>query len=76
MMPALEQVVADALRIPLGTVNDELRYQSTPQWDSANHVALIGALEDAYGFFIDDADIPTLGSVAAIRDYVERNAPR
>ncbi|AMW04141.1 acyl carrier protein [Gemmatimonas phototrophica] len=76
MQPVIEQVIADALRVPVDVVVDTLHYQKHPQWDSANHVALIGALEDAYGFFIEDTDIPTLHSVAAIRNYVERNSLR
>lgn len=73
MSVVLEEVVARALRIPLDRVDDTIGYQRMPQWDSANHVALIGALEDAYGFIIDDEDIPSLTSLAAIRSYVERS---
>jgi acyl carrier protein len=72
MPVVLESVIANALRLPLEAVNETLAYQAHPQWDSANHVALIGALEDAYGVMIDDEDIPDLTTVAAIRAYVER----
>jgi acyl carrier protein len=73
MPVVLESVIANALRVPLEQVDDALAYQVHPQWDSANHVALIGALEDAYGLLIDDADIPDLTTVAIIRAYVERH---
>ncbi|MCE2900442.1 MAG: acyl carrier protein [Gemmatimonas sp.] len=73
-MPALlESVIAIALRLPRDEVDDALAYQVHPQWDSANHVALIGALEDAYGLIIADEDIPDLTTVAIIRAYVERH---
>lgn len=73
MTPSVESVIADALRIAPERVDESIGYQRLPEWDSANHVALIGALEDAYGFFVDDRDIPTLTTVAAIRAYVARH---
>lgn len=72
MPVVLESVIANALRLALDEVDDALAYQAHPQWDSANHVALIGALEDAYGLVIDDEDIPELTNVVAIRAYVEQ----
>lgn len=74
MTQTVEQVIGDALRIPRERVTDTIAYQGIPEWDSANHVGLIGALEDAFGFFVDDRDIPSLTTVAAIRAYVERHA--
>lgn len=71
-MPVLEEVLALALRLPLERIDGTIGYQLIPQWDSANHVALIGALEEAYGIMIDDEDIPDLNSVSAIRRYVEQ----
>ncbi|BAH37594.1 MAG TPA: acyl carrier protein [Gemmatimonas aurantiaca] len=71
-MPVLEEVLALALRLPLERIDETIGYQLIPQWDSANHVALIGALEEAYGIMIDDEDIPDLNSVSAIRRYVEQ----
>ncbi|WP_337171460.1 phosphopantetheine-binding protein [Gemmatimonas aurantiaca] len=73
---SLEEVLANALRLPLERIDDSIGYQLIPQWDSANHVALIGALEDAYGITIDDDDIPDLTSVSAIRTYVHRHTAR
>lgn len=76
MSVSLEVVIAQALRLPVESVTDSIGYQQIPQWDSANHVALIGALEDAYGIMIDDVDIPDLTSLAAIRSYVEQRRER
>jgi citrate synthase len=73
MTPSVESVISDALRIPIESVDDRIGYQKLPEWDSANHVGLIGALEDAFGFFVDDRDIPLLTTVAAIRAYVEQH---
>lgn len=73
---SLEEVLASALRLPLERIDDSIGYQLIPQWDSANHVALIGALEEAYGIIIDDDEIPDLTSVSAIRTYVYRHTAR
>jgi len=70
---SLEEILASALRLPLERIDDSIGYQLIPQWDSANHVALIGALEEAYGFIVDDDDIPSLITLQAIRNYVEQH---
>ena len=54
-MSTVDHVIAKALVIDVTRVTDDLEYRSIREWDSLGHVALMVALEDAYGLAIDDA---------------------
>ena len=58
---------ADALGIDVGSVSDQLAYNSIPQWDSVAHMGLIAQLEDCYGVLLDTDDIIDMSSVAKAR---------
>ncbi|HVR97588.1 MAG TPA: citrate/2-methylcitrate synthase [Thermoanaerobaculia bacterium] len=72
MPPRLEQVVATTLGISESAVQDDLRYQSTAEWSSLRHAALMLALEQAYNTEITEELIPELTSIAAIREFILR----
>ena len=42
-----------------------LRYRGTAEWDSVGHMALVAALEDAFGIMLDTDDIIALDSYEA-----------
>lgn len=68
-MISVEELVATSLDIPLAQVTDTLEYQSIRQWDSLGHIALMVALENAYGWQTDDGLTLNLRSVAAIKEF-------
>jgi citrate synthase len=71
-MPArLANVVANALRIDPAALSDDLEFNSIPEWDSVNHVALILSLEETYGLTITDDQIVSLTRYGAIRQFIE-----
>lgn len=72
MTTALEQVFADALGIDIGSVSDQLAYNSIPQWDSVAHMGLIAQLEDCYGVLLDTDDIIDMSSVAKAREILAK----
>ena len=41
---------------------EELKYQDIPEWDSVGHMALIGAIEEAFDIMMDTDDIIDLSS--------------
>ncbi|NKD77972.1 acyl carrier protein [Haematospirillum sp. H1815] len=51
----------------------ELAYQGVPQWDSIGHMALMAALEEAFGIELDVDDIIDFssykGGVEILRKY-------
>ena len=67
----LVEVVANALRVDPAALNDDLEFNSIPEWDSVNHVALILSLEETYGLTISDEQIVTLTRYRAIREFIE-----
>lgn len=69
-MKTLEALISEVLGIPASSVRDDLKFQAIPEWDSLNHVNLILALESHLGVTIDADQLTELGSVAAIRAFV------
>jgi acyl carrier protein len=68
----LQEVIAKALGIVPNDVTDELEYQSIPEWDSVSHLVLVTELEAAYGITIDMEDVLTMGSVAKVRELLQK----
>lgn len=64
---------ATALTIPPETVNDELMYNTIPQWDSVAHMALIAELEQTFDVMFDTDDIIAMNSVAKAREILVRH---
>ncbi len=71
-MKSLEQIFADSLAINLGDINDELTYQSIPQWDSVAHMTLIAAVEDEFGIMLDTDDIIDMNSVGKAKAILQK----
>lgn len=47
----------ETFELDASQLNDNLLYQSVPNWDSVGHMQLIAALEDAYDIMFDTDDI-------------------
>ena len=47
----------ESLEIDSGIVNDNLEYNSVPEWDSIGHMSLIASLEEAFNISIETDDI-------------------
>jgi citrate synthase len=67
----VDTVIAQALRISVEEVTEDLQYQSIASWDSLGHVTLMLVLERALDTRIDDDLLLSLRSVTAIRRFVE-----
>ncbi|MCP4459027.1 MAG: citrate (Si)-synthase, partial [Cytophagales bacterium] len=73
MNPTIEHIVSITLNIPSSLIQDDLTYQSIPEWDSQRHVALMLAIEEAYHTEINEDMVLKLTSVAAIKKYVTQH---
>jgi acyl carrier protein len=60
----LSSVFVESLGIDAEQVNDELRYNSIPQWDSTAHMILIAQLEQSFNLMLDTDDIIDMSSFA------------
>jgi acyl carrier protein len=56
-MKAPFEVVAKALEISVDILNESSAIGETPNWDSLNHVVIVGELESNYGIQIPNEDI-------------------
>ena len=61
---------ANALNIDISKVNDNLTYQSIPQWDSISHMVLISNIEEAFNVSIDTDDVIDMSSVANAKEIL------
>jgi len=48
---------AEALAIDNSQINDKLKYNSVPEWDSIGHMTLIAALEEEFSISVETDDI-------------------
>jgi acyl carrier protein len=68
----LRDCFSRSLGVPLGQVTDELAYNTIKEWDSVGHMALVVAIEGAFGIMMDTDDILGLSSVGRARDILVR----
>ncbi len=71
MAEPIEQLIAATLDIPISWVNDELEYQSLPQWDSLQHAALMVTIEETYNLKIDPDLTLELTSFPKIKAFIQ-----
>ena len=65
-------VFAEALNISIESVHDQLAYHSIKEWDSVAHMALVVALEDAFGVMLDTDDIIDMSSVCKAKEILAK----
>ena len=69
----LKTIFAEALGIDVGSVTDELAYQTIPQWDSISHMALVAAIEGGCDIMFETQDIVDLSSFAKAKEILAEN---
>lgn len=60
------EIIAKALEISVDMLNENSAIGETPNWDSLNHVVIIGELESNYGIQIPNEDIEKYITMKAI----------
>jgi acyl carrier protein len=68
----LIRTFAQTLQIETTLITDELSYNAIPEWDSVGHMALIAALEEAFGIMLDTDDIIDMTSVAMVKTILSK----
>jgi acyl carrier protein len=68
----LKETFASALNISEDKINDELGYQSIPEWDSITHMVLISQLEDSFDISIDTDDVIDMSSFGKAREILSK----
>ena len=52
-----DQVFIESFSIEEDKLNDNLEYNSIPEWDSVGHMTMIAGLEDAFDIILEMDDI-------------------
>jgi len=68
----LDEVMALALSVPLEEINDDLAYQSIPEWDSMSHMVLMTELETAFGIAIETDDMLEMNTMPKVREILQK----
>ncbi len=71
-MTALETVFAAALGLDIKQVNDELAYNTIPEWDSVAHMTLVAQIEEEYDILLDTDDIIDMSSVGKAKQILAK----
>lgn len=72
-MNTIESTISEVLKINIDKVNDNLAYQSIPEWDSFQHVILLLEIEKKYGVLVTSKDAETITTVKSIKRFIEQN---
>ena len=68
----LYESFAKGLNIPIAQINDELAYNTIPQWDSVAHMGLVAELERCFEVMLDTDDIIDMSSVTKAREILQK----
>jgi len=61
-----------SLSIDQKIVNDKLKYNEIPEWDSIGHMTLMSALEEAFKISIETDDIVDFSSYKKGKEILEK----
>jgi acyl carrier protein len=70
--PRLAEVFADVLQ-HVGPLNRTTSPREVPRWDSLQHIALVTAIERAFGIALSMDEMMEMRSVAAIEAVLRRH---
>lgn len=69
----LKQIFAKSLDVPVGSIGDDFRYNSVPQWDSVAHMALVAAIEDEFDILLETEDVIDMSTFAKAKEIVAKH---
>lgn len=67
----LETVIRDTFKLNAGQSLDDIGPGSIPQWDSLGHVALIQAVEEAFGIHFTVDEITRIESLDTLKEVLK-----
>jgi acyl carrier protein len=68
----LYSTFAQAFGISLTKINDDLEYNTIPEWDSVAHMALIAEIESIFDIMLDTDDIIDMRSVGIAKNILSK----
>ncbi len=70
----VQQLLAEALNVPLDQIHPDLAYGDLPEWDSMGHMNVMMALEERFSVEINTETIALLTNVPAICAYLKEHS--
>jgi acyl carrier protein len=67
-------LVTKVLEVKPGIVNENSAMGETPNWDSLNHVIIVGEIENSYGITIPNSEIEKYTTMKAIIEIYNRES--
>lgn len=68
----LTKVFSEALGVSENIINNDLQYNSIPEWDSVAHMTLIAEMEDRFDIMLDTDDIIDMSSVEKAKQILTK----
>lgn len=68
----LNHAFAEALNVDISAVNDDLKYQSIPQWDSISHMVLISTIDETFNISIETDDVIGMNSLGKAKEILKK----
>ena len=62
----------NALSVEEKKINDKLKYNEVPEWDSIGHLTLMSALEEVFKISIDTDDVIDFSSYLKGKEILEK----
>lgn len=75
-MSPMDRLIATfrtALNLPDGVDVRQLEYNRIKEWDSVGHMALVGALEEAFDIMLETDDVLDMSSFDKAVEILEKN---
>ncbi len=69
-------VIAAALNSPEDSITERTRADDVANWDSLHQLALVLAIENAFGLRVSGRDVASLNSVEAILEFLQGRLPK
>jgi len=72
MEERLKKVFKEALEIEEDIINDDLKYNEIPQWDSVAHMNLVAEIENEFDIMLETDDIIDMSSFKKAKEIVSK----
>ena len=69
---SLTAIFSEALGLPKDKIDENLTYNSLPEWDSISHMGLIAAIDHEYSIMMDTHDIINLSSFKKAKEILAK----
>ena len=71
-MEKYKEAFKEALEIDDSALNDELAFDSIPEWDSVGHMRLMASIEDAFDIMFETEDIMDFGTFGKGKEILQK----